>query len=386
MDLGRTYEAVIRINSQSGKGGIAYVLEREHGIELPRRLQIEFSKIVQAIADGEGVELPAERLWQAFEREYLSGNGTCEFIEYRSETDADRSGGQTVEADIRIDGAARTVSGHGNGPVAGFVDAIRKETRLAFDLADYREHALGTGANATAVAYVELRRDDGTTMFGVGIDRNIVAASLKAVVSGVNRLLKTRAKSAKRAEPVWTREIEMRGEPQSVGSHVAHAVRQRHGLDLPPRLEAELSRLIEKTGMGTAPDRICKAFEAEYLDGGKYGFVAHSVEGGRDGGEQTVRASITADGEARTIAGRGNGPLNAFVRAITEDCGRDFELADYREHIIGTGANAGVAAYVELRFAGGESVFGVGIDNSMAVASLKAVVSGVNRMLKGRAG
>ena len=187
MDLGRSYEAVIRINSQSGKGGIAYILEKEHGIELPRRLQIEFSKVVQAIADGEGVELPAERLWSAFEGEYLDGNGRYGFVEHNARSD---HGEQDVTAKVTVDGRLKTLNGHGNGPVDGFVDAIRKDSGIAFDVADYREHAMGTGAKATAIAYVELRLPDGGTLFGVGIDKNIVVASLKAVLSGVNRALK----------------------------------------------------------------------------------------------------------------------------------------------------------------------------------------------------
>jgi 2-isopropylmalate synthase len=187
MDLGRSYEAVVRINSQSGKGGIAYILETEHGIELPRRLQIEFSKVVQAIADGEGVELSAERLWQSFESEYLDGNGRFSFIEHTAASD---HGDQNLTARISDDGRHKTIRGHGNGPVDGFVDAMRKESGLAFDVADYREHAMGHGANAAAIAYVELRLADGSTLFGVGIDKNIVVASLKAVVSGVNRALK----------------------------------------------------------------------------------------------------------------------------------------------------------------------------------------------------
>ncbi len=187
MDLGRSYEAVVRINSQSGKGGIAYILETEHGIDLPRRLQIEFSKVVQAIADGEGVELSAERLWRSFEGEYLEGNGRFGFIEHNAKSD---HGDQDVTAKISDDGKHKTIHGHGNGPVDGFVDAMRKESGLAFDVADYREHAMGHGANASAIAYVELRLADGSTLFGVGIDKNIVVASLKAVVSGVNRALK----------------------------------------------------------------------------------------------------------------------------------------------------------------------------------------------------
>ncbi len=187
MDLGRSYEAVVRINSQSGKGGIAYILETEHGIDLPRRLQIEFSKVVQAIADGEGVELSAERLWRSFEGEYLEGNGRFGFIEHNAKSD---HGDQDLTARISDDGKHKTIHGHGNGPVDGFVDAMRKESGLAFDVADYREHAMGHGANAAAIAYVELRLADGSTLFGVGIDKNIVVASLKAVVSGVNRALK----------------------------------------------------------------------------------------------------------------------------------------------------------------------------------------------------
>ena len=187
MDLGRSYEAVIRINSQSGKGGIAYILEKEHGLELPRRLQIEFSKVVQAIADGEGVELAADRLWGAFESEYLEGNGRYGFVSHSASSDNTQ---QDVVAKITVDGALKTILGHGNGPVDGFVDAIRRESGLSFDVADYREHAIGMGANAAAVAYVELRLGDGSSLFGVGIDKNIVVASLKAVLSGVNRALK----------------------------------------------------------------------------------------------------------------------------------------------------------------------------------------------------
>jgi len=187
MDLGRSYEAVIRINSQSGKGGIAYILEKEHGIELPRRLQIEFSKVVQAIADGEGVELAADRLWSAFQTEYLEGNGRYGFVSHSASADQTE---QNVVGKITVDGNLKTILGHGNGPVDGFVDAIRKESGLNFDVADYREHAIGMGANASAIAYVELRLPDGSSLFGVGIDKNIVVASLKAVISGVNRALK----------------------------------------------------------------------------------------------------------------------------------------------------------------------------------------------------
>ncbi|MBL8572590.1 MAG: 2-isopropylmalate synthase [Hyphomicrobiaceae bacterium] len=189
-DLGRSYEAVIRINSQSGKGGIAYILEKEHGIELPRRLQIEFSKVVQAIADAEGVELGSERLWEAFQGEYLDGNGRFTFLQHMTEPDPTNPDARLLRARVADAGVKQTVEGHGTGPIDGYVDALRARTGLTFDVVDYREHSMGSGANATAIAYVEIKLADDTSLFGVGIDKNIVVASLKAVTSGMNRALK----------------------------------------------------------------------------------------------------------------------------------------------------------------------------------------------------
>jgi 2-isopropylmalate synthase len=187
-DVGSTYEAVIRINSQSGKGGIAYILEREHGLELPRRLQIEFSRVVQAIADGEGRELPSDRLWQEFQGEYLSG-GRFDVVEYRTEPSGDGDGKDRIAAKIREEGVERTISGVGTGPIDGFVDAFRRAAGVQFEVVDYREHAIGTGANANAIAYVEIRVDE-QFLFGVGLDRNIVMASLRAICGAVNRHLR----------------------------------------------------------------------------------------------------------------------------------------------------------------------------------------------------
>jgi 2-isopropylmalate synthase len=378
-DLGRTYEAVIRINSQSGKGGVAYILEKEHGIELPRRLQVEFSKVVQAIADGEGVELPADRLWQAFEAEYLEGNGRYELIEHKSKYDGDHSGEQTLTAKLTDNGKLKVISGHGNGPVAGFFEGLRKETGIAFDLVDYREHAIGGGASTSAVAYVELKFPDGGTFFGVGIDKNIVAASLKAVVSGVNRGLKQKpgAKPAATITPTPA-------EPAVTMSRVAAVLKRGHGLELPPKLEAEFSRMTDAMAGTASPEQIWRAFETEYLGGtGEYGFIALDSQPDEVGGNaQAMTARVTVDNQTKCISGQGSGPLAGFVDAMRRDSGLDFDLAGYSEHMIGTGSSAEVAAYVELRLPSGRSFHGVGIDTSMAVASLKAVVSGVNRALK----
>jgi 2-isopropylmalate synthase len=185
-DLGRSYEAVIRINSQSGKGGIAYLLEQDYGVTLPRRLQIEFSRIVQQIADQDGKEITAAQIWDCFSAEYLSESGPVTFVEHR--TLPDREHGRTIDATVSIDGAARRVEGSGNGPIDAYVDALSRTLGLGFEVMDYHEHALGTGAAAAAIAFVEMRSAEGKTLFGVGRDKNIVTASLKAVTSAVNRL------------------------------------------------------------------------------------------------------------------------------------------------------------------------------------------------------
>lgn len=204
-DIGRSYEAVIRINSQSGKGGIAYVLEQEKGLRLPRRLQIEFSRAVQEIADDSGKELAPEAIWHAFEREYLvaAADGLA-FLEHRTVPESHASDRRRMTAIVRRAGVERVIEGRGNGPIDAFIDGLNRAFGLALEVLDYSEHAVGRGAGATAAAYVELR-SGGTACFGVGLDPNIVSASLKAVVSAANRLARQGAAAAGPAAPAAAR-------------------------------------------------------------------------------------------------------------------------------------------------------------------------------------
>jgi 2-isopropylmalate synthase len=176
---------VIRINSQSGKGGIAYILEQDYGLALPRRLQIEFSAAVQRIADRDGIELTPSRIFECFQAEYLTDTGAIEFVEHRTLPDA--GGGRSLDATILLNGEQRRIVGKGNGPIDAYVAALAKFAGVEITIVDYREHATGAGADATAVAYVEAKLADGRTLFGVGMDRNIVSASLRAVTSAANR-------------------------------------------------------------------------------------------------------------------------------------------------------------------------------------------------------
>ncbi|MBD8629289.1 2-isopropylmalate synthase [Oxalobacteraceae sp. CFBP 8753] len=180
-DLGRSYDAVIRVNSQSGKGGMAYLLEQEYGLQLPRRLQIEFSRVVQRQADESGREINPADLHALFAREYLDQQEPYHYIAHRMTEDSAHD--VQLEVDVARHHAPQVFSGRGNGPIDAFVTALGLEIRLM----DYHEHAIGSGADARAACYVELRVGNGPTLFGVGIDSNIVTASFKSVLSAVNR-------------------------------------------------------------------------------------------------------------------------------------------------------------------------------------------------------
>jgi 2-isopropylmalate synthase len=180
-DLGRSYDAVIRVNSQSGKGGMAYLLEQEYGLQLPRRLQIEFSRAVQRVADESGREINPGDLHALFAREYLEQDEPYHYISHRMVEDSEHE----VQLDVNVarHHAPQTFAGTGNGPIDAFVNALGLDIKLM----DYHEHAIGSGADARAACYVELRVGNGPTLFGVGIDSNIVTASFKSVLSAVNR-------------------------------------------------------------------------------------------------------------------------------------------------------------------------------------------------------
>jgi 2-isopropylmalate synthase len=186
-DVGRSYEAVIRVNSQSGKGGMAYLLESEYGLEMPRRLQMEFMQVVQGVMDVAGKELTAADLYAMFEREY--GLSTVHALTHRviEERGEGAAASVVLRGDLAWEGNVRAIEGEGNGPIDAFIHALIDATGHVIRVIDYHQHAIGAGADAKAVAYLELRVDEAQTLFGVGIDADILAASLKAIVSGVTR-------------------------------------------------------------------------------------------------------------------------------------------------------------------------------------------------------
>lgn len=189
-DVGRSYEAIIRINSQSGKGGIAYVLQADYGLNLPRSLQVEFSQDIQQITDAEGKEVPAKRIHERFIEQYVEQPGArLKFIDHHTFPDTERKGLRIIEAKIIDNGVETVVTGSGTGPVDGFVDALSRHIGIPLSVFDYSEHSIQRGSNAAAICYMEVEHPGGR-LFGAGINTNIVAASLEAVVSAANRVLR----------------------------------------------------------------------------------------------------------------------------------------------------------------------------------------------------
>jgi 2-isopropylmalate synthase len=181
-DVGRTYEAVIRVNSQSGKGGVAYVMKAEHALDLPRRLQIEFSRVIQGHTDTEGGEVAPSLMWSIFSAEYLAP-GSVALLDHQASSVVESK--HALSAEVRVDGVAREVEGTGNGPISAFCDALAS-VGIDARVLDYHEHALTAGTDAQAAAYVECEIG-GRALWGVGVDTNTVTASMRAVLSAVNR-------------------------------------------------------------------------------------------------------------------------------------------------------------------------------------------------------
>lgn len=188
-DLGRSYEPIIRVNSQSGKGGVSFLLERDYGVKMPRKMQIEFSRVIQQITDATGREITSAEIWRAFKAEYLDQASPLVILEH-----SEHSAGEKGEMRTTVsDGAARhAIFGAGNGPIDAFVQALNTHFDLAIRILDYDEHAIGSGADASAVCFVELRASDGNPVMGAGMHRNILTASLNAIASAINRAIRDR--------------------------------------------------------------------------------------------------------------------------------------------------------------------------------------------------
>ena len=192
-DIGRTYEAIIRVNSQSGKAGSAWLLEQDHNISIPRGAQIQFSQAVQSVADNTGKEITSEIIWEIFRNEFLS-KGKFELHKFKSKKLSKQGNKELVEATVEHEGKKTKISATGNGPISAFVNAIKDEFDLTFRLTDFGQNTRSSGSSAEAAAFIEIKVPDenGVSVYGVGIDTSITLAPIKAVISAINRMQKNR--------------------------------------------------------------------------------------------------------------------------------------------------------------------------------------------------
>ena len=187
-DVGRTYEGVVRVNSQSGKAGVAYLLERDHGLSMPRRLQIEFSQIIQKIVDETGKEIPPSDIWETFQLTYLKNSNAFDFLEHHVESSSSSNSQEDlIKVKLLKDGKKQLIKGKGNGPIDAFINALKKDLNLTVKISDYHQHAISRGSDAKAVAYIEIQSEDKSS-WGVGMHANTVIASLLSVISGLNKI------------------------------------------------------------------------------------------------------------------------------------------------------------------------------------------------------
>ena len=185
-DLGRNYEAVVRINSQSGKGGVAFLLEKDHGISLPRRLQISLSQKIQKLADESGKEISSTQIWEIFEENYLTPKNNFSYVEHESSSKEDI---RSLTLKMNMRDSIKTISGTGNGPIDSFINGLSSDVGMPIKVADYHQTAISSGSDAKAAAYIELEKD-GETFWGVGIHPNTTRASFDAIIVGLSKMLK----------------------------------------------------------------------------------------------------------------------------------------------------------------------------------------------------
>ncbi|KAG9011155.1 hypothetical protein FRB94_009081 [Tulasnella sp. JGI-2019a] len=404
-DLGCNYEAIIRVNSQSGKGGIAYIVKQALELDLPRRMQVAFYQVIQAISDATGKEMTTEDITSAFKKTYHYGHKHEGRLALRSFTVSDISRPSTPVGDSRssspsssshetprkfegkvsVDGIIREIRGTGNGPLSALLEALQTYLDVRLEIREYSEHSFGEGTEVKAGSYVELV-EPGTAKgvagsWGVGADSDIAASGLRAVLSAVNSFIGDKSLPIFDASSGFI--------PGKSGSTaVAEGIRQTMQLELPRRL---LISFTEGVSTGEKDhirfDALAEIFKRKYHfddDGSgdaKYSLVSFNLtnicpEGtAHQDSRRRFEGDIKVDGETRHIVGEGNGPLSSLIGALEIQTKCSYTIKDYTQHSIGEGSSVKAASYVELVTDGGKTAWGVGTDRDITASGLRAVLS-----------
>lgn len=434
-DLGCTYEAVIRVNSQSGKGGIAYLVKQALELDMPRKMQVVFYQVVQEMADRTGREMTVEDITSSFCSTYHYGEGPEGRLALRSFRFFHGSNPENLsiprasqvldehrrfEGRISVDGTVYILRGEGNGPLSALLDALQTHLDLRFSVREYSEHAVGQGTNVKAASYIELIETlTGKAYWGAGLDSDIAGSGLKAVISAINLAIEDgRALPAHKLGTAY----HLRSTPGDLSKEVLKSM----GLEIPKRMQPVLFEIVQTRGVTEVPvERVKQLFDAAFVhhrplplvhvhleEGGvataqvsavgatvKFRLKSFNLKAKEDGARvfsgtivisRTFAPSSSPDGqpavngthpeeteEERTLVGEGNGPLSALLAGLHQHVVERVSIREFAGHSIGEGSGVQAASYVELVMEpphGPRSTWGVAKDQDITASGLKAVL------------
>ncbi|KZV85544.1 2-isopropylmalate synthase [Exidia glandulosa HHB12029] len=392
-DIGCNYEAVIRVNSQSGKGGIAYIVKQHMQLDMPRRMQIAFYQVIQDIADREAREMSIEDITTAFRKTYHLGSQHEGRLALRSFKVSTVEGSSADDADaprrfdgtVTVDGVPRVIRGDGNGPLSALLDALRENLDVDLHIREYTEHSIGQGTSVKAASFVELTdpkadpRDKSKAWWGVGIDSDIAGSGLHAVISAVNASLGDRALPELKLNVGYS----TRSGPADVASKVLNGLQ----LEIPRRMQAAFFEVVQRAARETnneiSADKLVELFRRTYFRAAQKvqlgGFKAEQTSAD---GRRRLEVELAVEGASKQVVGEGNGPLSALLAGLQSQVDGNIVLREFSEHSIGEGADVQAASYIELQFTSNDgakrSAWGVAVDEDITASGLKAILSAFN--------
>ncbi|THH10488.1 hypothetical protein EW146_g8359 [Bondarzewia mesenterica] len=402
-DLGCSYEAVIRVNSQSGKGGIAYIVKQNLHLDLPRKMQIAFYSVIQGISDREAREMTVEDITHAFRETYRLGGGRYEgrlalrSFKISSAPAPDPSAEEPedirqFDGTISVDGVLRVIRGDGNGPISALLNALRTHLEIDLALREYSEHSIDTASdlqNSRAASYIELvpasDRKSSLSWWGAGVDRDIAGSGLRAVLSAVNSHIADR--------PLPELKLSIGFNALSGQEDIASAIVNSLGLELPRRLQGAFFEVVQRSARESGGEISYDALTALFKE--TYGYEAPD---GRvalrtfelehlSGGRIRLAGEFAFDGKVCKTTGMGNGPLSAVLACLHESIAGTLSIREYSEHALGAGTEVGAVSYIELvyevevnRKLRKTSGWGVAADTDIAASGLRAVMTAASRL------
>lgn len=405
-DLGCSYEAVIRVNSQSGKGGIAYLVKQHLNLDLPRKMQIAFYQIIQVISDREAREVTIEDITTTFRSTYHFGGPkyegrlalktfsvTAEPSAEPLDTDEAADERRRFDGTLSVDGMLRVIRGDGNGPISALLNALHSHLDINLTLREYSEHTIGEGQTAKAASYIELvatrdnikeTRGALESWWGVGVDSDITASGLRAVLSAVNSAIGDR--------PLPELKLSIGFDSTTGQADVANAIVNSLKIQLPRRLQVAFFEVVQRAAQGSGGqisyEDLTRLFEERYgYENTKpYRFELRSFDFAKSNvdGRRQIAAELLVDGEVRRVSGEGNGPLSAALAALHTQIQGTLSIREYTEHSIGEGADVKAVSFVELVYeAEGrkkEFAWGVGSDSDITMSGLHAVMKAASSL------